>query len=261
MSQLLFVLPKTVAREKRSQRHPLSLPVLETTLSGNFPRIVQRQATGRILSESRDRQRLASDIHDRLWQLRFLTRLHLGQAQRPSFRGHTSSSLTLVDQMLEESLAFTRLLIDDLTPAGLRTGELISALDMLALEMCQKGYQVHMTVFPSKIRLSEPIPLFVYRAISSFFRQTIGEDNSPLVTVSVEGTQASIVRVRAAVDGKPRSSEAEAVSLFEQTMDMTFAGIQACSKLLGILMSVKFSPETTSALVLAVPLLGAFDPR
>lgn len=79
--------------------------------------------------------------------------------------------------------------------------------------------------------------------------------------MSVEGKQSSIVRVRAAVNGRARSSEADAVTLFEQTMDLTFAGIQACSKLLGILVSVEFSPETTSALVFHVPLLGTFDPR
>ena len=54
----------------------------------------------------------------------------------------TSVCLLIVDQLLEESLAYTRLLIDNLTPAGLRTDDPISALDMLALVMRQQGYQV-----------------------------------------------------------------------------------------------------------------------
>ena len=57
-----------------------------------------------------------------------------------------------------------------------------------------------------------------------------------------------------------RPSETEHASLFEQTMGMCFAGIQARGTLLGIAVSIEASPETTTALVLDVPLLGSSDP-
>ena len=235
------------------------LLVEETSQSRNHQRAIQRLATEWILSECRERQHLARDIHDRLRQLLFVARLHLDQAQQPSVRGHAPASLTIVDQLLEESLAYTRSLIEDLTPAGLRTGELISALDLLALEMRQQGYQVRVAAVPLNLILSEPITAFLYRAARSFLRQAMGEGVSSLITVSVEGEQTSIVRVRAAINGKTRSSGAEAVTLLEQTMEMSFSGILARGKLLGIGVSVETSLGTTTDLLLDVPLLGSSD--
>jgi signal transduction histidine kinase len=236
-----------------------ALPIQESGPKGTLPRAVQRLATEWILSEGRERQHLAGDIHDRLRQLLFVARLHLDQAQQPSVGGSATGSLKMVDQLLEESLAFTRLLIEELTPAGLRTGELLSALHMLALEMRQRGYQVDVATAPSNIKLSEPITTFLYRATRGFLRQAMGNGTSSLITVSLEGQDASIIRVKAAITGGVQSSEAEAVTLFEQTMEMSLAGIQARSKLLGIGVSVESSPGRTSALVLDISLLDS-DP-
>ena len=230
-------------------------PVEEISQSRNHQRAIQRLATEWILSESRERQHLAGDIHDRLRQLLFVARLHLDHAQQPMVRGHAPASLTIVDQLLEESLAYTRSLIEELTPAGLRTGEIISAFEMLALEMRQRGYLVHVAAVPSNLRLAEPITAFLYRAVRSFLQQAMGEGVSSLITVSVEGEQASIVRVRASINGETRSSGSEAVTLPGQKMEMSFSGIQARGKLLGIAMSVEISLGTTTGMVFDVPLL------
>ena len=239
---------------------PEPLPVEEPAPSRKVSRAVQRLATEWILSENRERQHVAGDIHDRLRQLLFVARLHVDQAQQPSVRGLASASLRIVDQLLEESLAYTRSLIEELTPAGLRTGELIRAFDMLALEMRQRGYQVQVATVSSNIRLSEPILAFLYRAARSFLRQATGAGVSSLITVSVEGEAAAIVRVRAAINGATRSSGAEdAPLLFGPMMEMSFAGIQARGNLLGIAVSVESSPGTITALVLDVPLLGSSD--
>jgi glucose-6-phosphate-specific signal transduction histidine kinase len=153
----------------------------------------------------------------------------------------------------------TRLLIEELTPSGLRTGGLIRALDMLVLEMRQRGYQVHLAAVPSNLRLSEPITAFLYRAARSLLRQAMGEGVSSLLTVSVEGEQASIIRVRVAVNRETWSSGAEDAPLFGPMIEMSLAGIQARGQLLGIAVSVESSPGMTTALVIDVPLLGSSD--
>ena len=76
----------------------------------------------------------------------------------------------------------------------------------------------------------------------------------------MEGDPASIIRVRVAINGETRTSETEHASLFEQTMGMCFTGIQARGTLLGIAVSIETTPETTTALVLDVPLQGSSDP-
>ena len=235
-------------------------PIEDTTPSGKLQSAVQRLATEWILSENREQQHLAGDIHDRLRQLLIVARLHLDQAQRPASRGHASGGLTIVDQLLEESLAYTRLLIEELTPSGLQTGQFISALEILALDMRQGSHPVHVANVPSDVRLSEPITTFLYRAARSFLRQAIRDGVSSLITVSMEGEPASIIRVRVAINGETRTSETEHASLFGQTMGKCFAGIQARGTLLGIAVSIETSPETTTALVLDVPLQGSSGP-
>ena len=165
-----------------------------------------------------------------------------------------------MDQLLEESLAYTRLLIEELTPSGLRTGQFMSALEMLALDMRQGKHQVHVANVPPDVRLSEPITIFLYRAARSFLRQAIRDGVSSLITMSMEGEPASIIRVRVAINEETRTSETEHASLFGQTMGKCFAGIQARGTLLGIAVSIETSPETTTALVLDVPLQGSSGP-
>ena len=130
----------------------------------------------------------------------------------------------------------------------------------MALEMRQRGYQIQVTAVPSNIRLAEPITTFLYRAVRSFLRQATGNGISSLISVSVEGKQASIVRVRAAINREVRTSGTEAITLFEQPTEMTCAGIKAGCKLLGIAVTVESSPGTTTTLVLDIPLLGSFEP-
>lgn len=113
---------------------------------------------------------------------------------------------------------------------------------------------------PSDVRLSEPITAFLYRAARSFLQQAIGDGLSSLITLSMEGEPASIIRVRVAINGETRQPETEHASLFEQTMDTCCAGIQARGTLLGIAVSRETSPETTTALVFDVPLQGSYDP-
>lgn len=227
--------------------------------SGKFQGTIPQLAAEWILSDSRERQHVADDIHDRLRQLLYVARLHLDQAQRPSLQGPAAASLMAVDQLLKDSLACTRSLIEELTPAGLRTGELNSALHMLALEMQQGGYPVHVTTVSSNIRLPEPITDFLYRAIRGFLRQALHDGISSSITVSMEGEQESIIRVRAVINGEPRLSRTKDPPPSGQTVEMIFSGIQARGTLLGIAVSVESSHSPMTALVFDIPLPGSFD--
>ena len=236
---------------------PKLLPVGETTPSQASQRATQHQANEWVLSDSRERHHLAGEIQDRLRQFLIMARVHLSQAQKLSVPGHASGSLRVVDQLLEESITYSRFLIEELTPAGLRTGDLVSALNMLAVELRRDGYQAHMATSPLNLRLSEPITVFLYRTVRSFIRQARGEKVSSLITVSLEGEPPGIVRVRAAISGEARSLGTEETLLFGSSMEMNIPGIQALCNLLGITVSVESSLGTQSALVLDVPPLGS----
>ena len=159
-------------------------------------------------------------------------------------------------QLLEESLAYTRVLIEELTPSGLRTGELMPAVHAMAFEMRQRGCQVYVGGDPWNITLSEPITAFLYRGVYRFLRQAMGDGISSLITVSIEGEQVSILRVNVAID-RTAGAKAPMVHGQEQTLEMVSASIQVCAKLLGIAVRVESLPGTTTALVLDVPLPGS----
>lgn len=236
---------------------PKLLPVGETTPSQASQCTIQHLATEWVLSDNRERQHLAGEIQDRLRQFLVMARVQLSQAQKLSAPGHASGSLRVVDQLLEESITYSQLLIEELTPAALRTSGLVSALDMLAVELRQGGFQAHMATSPLNLRLSEPITAFLYRAVRSFLRQARGEKVSSLITVSLGGEPAGIVRVRAAISREARSPETKETLLLRSSMEVNIPGIQALGNLLGIAVRIESLPGTTMALVLDVPLLGS----
>jgi hypothetical protein len=102
---------------------------------------------------------------------------------------------------------------------------------------------------PSNFRFSESITIFLYRAVRGFLRQATDEGISSLITVCVDGEPVSIVCMRAAVNGETRSPGAKDAPLVEPMIDMSLAGIQARGKLLGIAVTVEFSPGTRTPLV------------
>jgi PAS domain S-box-containing protein len=86
------------------------------------------------LTEQRERQRLASELHDYLAQLLVFGRMKLSQAKR----GNLGPATTLVkelDDMLDEALTYTRSLVAQLSPPVLREFGLVVAIKWLAEQM------------------------------------------------------------------------------------------------------------------------------
>ncbi|HET9963144.1 MAG TPA: PAS domain S-box protein [Nitrospiraceae bacterium] len=68
------------------------------------------------LAEQRERKRIASELHDYLAQLLVLGRLKLGQAKQLVSDQQSRELLVQVEEVLKESLAYTRNLVHDLSP-------------------------------------------------------------------------------------------------------------------------------------------------
>mgnify|MGYP001169657324 CR=1 FL=1 len=87
------------------------------------------------LTEQRERQRLATDLHDYLAQLLVFGRLKLGQAKRDSKTPWSGSVPEELDEVLAKALAYTRSLVAELSPPVLREFGLATALEWLAGHM------------------------------------------------------------------------------------------------------------------------------
>ena len=86
------------------------------------------------LTEQRERQRLATELHDYLAQLLVFGRLKLSQAKRGNL-GPAAPIVQELDDMLVEALNYTRSLVAQLSPPVLREFGLVVAIKWLAEQM------------------------------------------------------------------------------------------------------------------------------
>ena len=83
-------------------------------------------------AEQKERQRLATILHDHLQQLLASTKFHLASFRRRVTDSQQSESLRQVDHLLDESLATSRGLMLDLSPPILQQGDMRQVLEWLA---------------------------------------------------------------------------------------------------------------------------------
>jgi CheY-like chemotaxis protein/two-component sensor histidine kinase len=121
-------------------------------------------ATELNLAEQRERKRVATELHDHLAQLMVLGRLTLSQAKR--LAGVPSACAELIartEEVLTESLAYTRTLVADLAPPVLHDLGLPTALKWLGERM--ERHQLAVTV---EVRTEENLLLPEDRAVLLF---------------------------------------------------------------------------------------------
>jgi CheY-like chemotaxis protein/anti-sigma regulatory factor (Ser/Thr protein kinase) len=108
------------------------------------------------LTEQRERQRLAADLHDHLAQMLVVCRLKLSQAKRiPGMMPACSDIIAQTEQVLDDSLRYTRTLVTDLSPPVLQEFGLPAALKWLSDYMERHELAVTVDV-PDSERLTLP---------------------------------------------------------------------------------------------------------
>src|SRR5262249_4514672 len=119
-------------------------------------------ATELNLTEQRERRHLASELHDHLAQMLVLGKMKLSQARRlPGLIPKCQGLLNEVDQVLTQSLTYTRTLVVDLAPLALRDFGLLGGLKWLVEQMRHDGFAVSLHTSLEQLQLPEhqAIPL------------------------------------------------------------------------------------------------------
>jgi len=99
-------------------------------------------ATELTLTEQRERKRLATELHDYLAQLLVVMRMKLRQTLLLVSEDRIGLLLQEADQVLTQSLDYTRSLVAELTPPNLKEFGLLDALRWLAGQMQRHGLTV-----------------------------------------------------------------------------------------------------------------------
>ena len=103
------------------------------------------------LAEQRERQRLASDLHDYLGQLLALSRMKLDLAKQYPMEEGLAKIFAELKAVIDKSMTYTRTLITQLSPPVLHEFGLSMALQGLADQLQERNLNVvfHSTEIPA----------------------------------------------------------------------------------------------------------------
>ncbi|GJL52504.1 MAG: hypothetical protein NPIRA01_37310 [Nitrospirales bacterium] len=164
---------------------------------------LRKLASEVIVAEHRERRRLASELHDYLAQLLVVSRIKLGEGQ------HLESSLPIktllreTDQMIEESLAYTRSLIAELSPQVLYQFGLVPALKWLA-DQKMKKYDLAVTVESDveSVLLPEESLILLYQTVRELLINVVKHAGVTAAIVSIQKPSIDRLVIKVKDQGK-----------------------------------------------------------
>ncbi|ODT46697.1 MAG: hypothetical protein ABS70_00440 [Nitrospira sp. SCN 59-13] len=136
------------------------------------------------LIEQRERQRLATELHDYLAQLLVFGRMKLSQARR----GNLGPATTLVkelDDMLDEALTYTRSLVAQLSPPVLREFGLVVAIKWLAEQMRRHEMTVTVQCEADLAPVREDQAVLIFQSARELLINVSKHARTPRASISV----------------------------------------------------------------------------
>ena len=123
-------------------------------------------ATDLTVAEQRERRRLATELHDYLAQMLVVTRMKVAQLQKRDQDGEVRTILEEADELLHQSLDYTRSLVSELTPQALYERGLGAALQWLGDQMSrQQILKVELSLDVPNLQLPETDAVLLFHSI------------------------------------------------------------------------------------------------
>ncbi len=154
-----------------------------------------------LLTEERERRRLALLLHDSIGQSLAFSKREIGVLQK-STSPEIRQALEYVKQQIDESIRQTRDLTFELSPTTLYTFGLEAAVEELAEQFTQRGdFQAHFETTDEDKPLSEQIQALLYRASRELLTNISKHAEASNVFIRIGRTDGSI-RIVIEDDGK-----------------------------------------------------------
>ena len=178
------------ALESRRQQYSLRDVVcrLETVNESLEQRsaLLRRLTVELATAEHNERRRIANDIHDHLAQLLVLSRMKLKLALKSPMDSVARTSIADIDNMLAESLQYTRNLVAELSPQVLQQAGLPAALKWLSEQMASHGLLNDTRMSVERLPLEHQRAAMVYQSVRELFFNIIKHAGVAQATLSVE---------------------------------------------------------------------------
>ncbi|HJR75585.1 MAG TPA: response regulator [Nitrospiraceae bacterium] len=147
------------------------------------------------LTEQRERHRLATELHDSLAQMLALARIKLAQVRRRVSLSQAEEPLAReLEEILSESLEYTRTMIAELSPPVLHQFGLVMGIRWLAEQMHRRGLTVNVQVEGNVPQLAEDRLTFSFQCIRELL----------LNVIKHAGTDTATVKLSSGLEGKLR---------------------------------------------------------
>jgi signal transduction histidine kinase/ActR/RegA family two-component response regulator len=147
-------------------------------------RQLQHVSSQLILTEQRERRRLATDLHDCLAQLLVVAHLKVSHAMSRACED-TLDALLDLRNLLDRSLKYTRTLVSDLNPIALSHSSFAGVLDQLATEMHRHGLFVQVVCPDRALQLTEDQTILIHQIVRELLFNVLKHAGVNLAVVSV----------------------------------------------------------------------------
>ncbi len=209
------------------------------------------------LTEQRERQRIAMELHDYLSQLLVVGRLKLGQT-RQVLEGDVEG-LNLVketEDVLDQALTYTRTLTAELSPSVLFEFGLLAALQWLANQMIHHGLNVDIESGGiEELKLPEEHAILLYQSTRELFLNVIKHAGTDHATLAIRKNQGMLrITVRDEGQGFSPTKEGTIPHQTDQSMKFGLFSIRERMITLGGSFEIDSQPGHGSTASLLLPL-------
>lgn len=145
-------------------------------------------ATELNLAGQRERQHLATELHDYLAQLLALSRIRLAQAMQHPLSPALMKTLNELQDVTNQALTYTRTLVAQLSPPILKEFGLTMALGWLAEQMLQRDLKVSLELGPERLPLPEDQAMLLFQSVRELLMNVLKHAGvkEAVMTVRVE---------------------------------------------------------------------------
>ncbi len=193
------ILFNDITKRKRAELQQLQLKdTLEAQVSERTEELTESQTRLRLLAaeltvtEQRERQRVAADLHDYLAQLLALGRIKLGQAKQQPMQPPLAKIIAEVDEVTSNALTYTRTLISQLCPPVLSEFGLPTALQWLTEQMQERELSVSLHVKTQIPTLPEDHALLLFQSIRELLINCVKHAKTHEAQLTLEQVDGSL---------------------------------------------------------------------
>ncbi|MDT3778087.1 PAS domain S-box protein [Nitrospira sp. MA-1] len=225
----------------------------------NSQKLLRELAAALNLTEQRERQRIATELHDYLSQLLVVCRLKLGQISPASGMDSESSDLVKeTEEVLDQALTYTRTLVAELSPSVLFEFGLLAALQWLAGQMIHHGLKVEMTCEGIQDwKVPEEQAILLYQSVRELFLNVIKHADTDRATLTLR-KEEGVLHISVRDEGKgfhpPKGTATQPFT--DQAMKFGLFSIRERMITLGGTFEIESLPDhgTTARLIVPIAL-------